>query len=164
MVLYSPVTARPIHKAFSAPCGQDHILYFLRLNLQRAPLKQVVHNWDWWFVSEEGVCPTCMWPVAKPSPHVDCAPAAVWGHILGDRCQDGRQEWMESRQSTVGKKLWLQTPHTSAWLLSNENNSAFDLGYTASPGSFGSKADQQGQPEAAQGARRSQHPDALPTQ
>lgn len=43
---------------------------------------------------------------------------------------------MESRQSTVGKKLWLQTPYTSAWWLSNENNSAFDLGYAASPGSL----------------------------
>lgn len=53
---------------------------------------------------------------------------------------------MESRQSTVGKKLWLQTPHTSAWLLSNKNNSAFDLGYAASPGSFGSKPDHEGPP------------------
>lgn len=36
-----------IHKAFPAPCGQDHILYFPRLHLQRAPLQQVLHNWDW---------------------------------------------------------------------------------------------------------------------
>ena len=71
---------------------------------------------------------------------------------------------MESRQSTVGKKFWLLTPHTSAWLLSNKNNSAFDLGYTASPGSFGSKADQEGPPKAAQGVCRSQDPDTQPTQ
>lgn len=71
---------------------------------------------------------------------------------------------MESRQSTAGKKLWLLTPHTSAWLLSNKNNSAFDLGYTASPGSFGSKADQEGPPEAAQGACGSQDPDTQATQ
>ena len=58
---------------------------------------------------------------------------------------------MESRQSTVGKKLWLLTPHASAWLLSNKNNTALDLGYTASPGSFGSKADQEGPPRLPRG-------------
>ena len=40
---------------------------------------------------------------------------------------------MESRQSTVGKKLWLLTPHTSARLLSNKNNSAFDYGLHGKP-------------------------------
>lgn len=130
------------------PCSlqtESHLLFSVSMSPSAQTSSKACIVWLGlgWFMSvkDEEVCPHP--DVARGWAVSTCrlgAPMALWGCILGDRCQVGRlvNERMESRQITDGKKPRLQTPHTSAWTLSYKDNGPLGLACKASPRNFGS--------------------------